>query len=61
MTPEETLEKVRAAIQKIDSLVCLADAIYDVREREGEGWHGPKVTEYQEALNALRELGCKLR
>lgn len=56
MTAEERLKELMSCIVVINELHNLGDAIYDVREREGEGWEGPKVTAYGNALKKLREL-----
>lgn len=34
----------------------LGDLVYDVREREGLGWEGPKVKAYSNAVTAAKEL-----
>lgn len=34
----------------------LGDFIYDVREREGKGWDGPKVTRFSELCERARLL-----
>lgn len=39
---------VRAAIV-LDRIANFGDRIYEVRDRELEGWEGPKVKEYGEA------------
>lgn len=31
--------------------IALGDCIYDVREREGEGWEGPRVKAWGEAVH----------
>lgn len=52
----EKVERYREAFQamlKIDELLCLSDNIYDVREREGEGWEGPNVKAYSDALQVF--------
>ena len=56
MTVEERLRELESCIVVINELHSLSDAIYDVRERELQGWKGPKVKAYGEALNKLQEL-----
>lgn len=43
-----------AALRDIDQIHDLGDAIYAVREREAEGWDGPKVTRYSEAVEVVK-------
>lgn len=37
----------------------LSDMIYHIREREGEGWDGPAVTAWSEAVTAARSAIAK--
>lgn len=41
--------------------IFLSDLIYDVREREGQGWDGPHVKQWSDAVekvkNVLQSLG----
>lgn len=48
---KEGLEAAKA----MDEILCFSDKIYDVREREGEGWEGPKVKAYSQALTRFQE------
>lgn len=47
------IEKNIAIINEHNDLV---DAVYDVKEREMEGWGGPKVTAYSQAVKRLKEI-----
>jgi len=52
----DRLAELESVIVVVNELHNLSDAIYDVREREGEGWEGPKVKAYGEAISKLRAL-----
>ena len=56
----EALEECAKAVRTIDDLHNLGDAVYVVREREGEGWDGPKVTAYSKAVAALGSALARL-
>lgn len=56
MDEQDRLRELESVIVAINKLHNLSDAIYDVREHEGEGWEGPKTKAYGEAINKLREL-----
>ncbi len=48
-----------AAVQVLRDLNAvrnLADIAYDIREREGEGWEGPKITKWFDAIARARIL-----
>lgn len=51
----EMAGKLAESARVIDGLLCFEDKIYDVREREGEGWEGPKVTTYGKACIEFKE------
>ena len=36
--------------------VCLGDLVYQIREREGEGWDGPAVRAWSDAVTKARAL-----
>lgn len=46
-------ETIVSALETIATVVDLGDYVYDVREREGRGWKGPKVKTYGAAVEAL--------
>ena len=56
MSVGEKLRELESCIVVINELHSLSDAIYDVRDREGEGWEGPKTKAYSEAISKLRAL-----
>ena len=56
MDAAERLKELESCILVINELNNLSDAIYDVRDREGEGWEGPKTKAYGEAVSKLRAL-----
>lgn len=43
-------------LRKLFEVTDLGDYIYDVREREGMGWDGPKVTQWGQAVQAAKNL-----
>lgn len=49
---EDRLE-ILADLAVVNEISPLGDRIYDVREREGLGWEGPKVTAYSKAVQRL--------
>lgn len=51
------LQRIIEAIRTIDKLLPLGDGVYAVRERELRGWDGPKVTQYSDAVKALKDEG----
>ncbi len=63
------LRELRATVDRLRGLLLaiatnkhhdLSDAIYSVREREGEGWDGPAVKAWGEAVDGIKaELGLK--
>lgn len=40
-------------VREINDIENIADRIYDVREREGKGWEGPKTMRYGELVTEL--------
>lgn len=34
----------------------IGDFVYDIREREGEGWDGPRVVAFSDAVQVLSEF-----
>jgi hypothetical protein len=54
--PKSDWDKLVGLIRTINRLHSLADAVYDVREREGEGWGGKNVSEYGLAHQELGKL-----
>ena len=56
MDEQDRLTELESVIVVINELNNLSDAIYDVRDREGEGWEGPKTKAYGEAISKLRAL-----
>lgn len=48
------------AIRAVNRIQDLGDSIYEVREREGLGWEGPLVTEYNKSVEIIKKhLGGK--
>lgn len=43
------------AVRTVNRIHNLGDAIYTVREREAQGWDGPQVTEYGNAVNTINK------
>lgn len=41
--------------------INLGDLVYAIREREGEGWDGPSVTAWSNAVDAARKAIAKAR
>jgi len=39
----------------------LEDLIYKVRDSEGEGWHGPAVTSWSNAVEAIKTVLAKTK
>jgi hypothetical protein len=50
----EALEVLRALVNA--KHIDLGDLVYSVRESEGEGWDGPAVTAWSEAVTRARKL-----
>jgi len=48
-------DDLREALQLLDDLGIEDTGIYDLKEREGEGWHGPKVTAYAQAWETIHK------
>lgn len=50
--------KLLAAVRKLTSVeeISLGDLVYDVREREGQGWGGPSVIAWSDAVAEISEL-----
>ena len=58
MTPEDAIKdrlEILADLAVVNEIHPLGDAVYDVREREGLGWEGPKVVAYGKAVQRLLE------
>ena len=62
MTPEEALKivsddrlEILADLAVVNEISPLGDRVYDVRDREGLGWSGPKVRAYGAAVKRLLE------
>lgn len=51
-----TLQDLISDIRIVNKLHNLGNAIYDVREREGEGWKGKKVTDYSNAVSRIMKI-----
>ncbi|MGD9643791.1 MAG: hypothetical protein AB7V08_13750 [Elusimicrobiales bacterium] len=43
------------AVRTVDRIHSLGDAVYQVRERELQGWDGPLVTEYGNAVATINK------
>lgn len=43
-------------LRKLNQIHPLGDYIYNIREREGQGWTGPKVTAWGKACDRARQL-----
>ena len=56
MDEQDQLSELQSVIVVINELNNLSDAIYDVRDREQEGWEGPKTKAYSEAITKLRAV-----
>lgn len=56
---DSDIEAIRKALNTFLS-ESIGDKVYDIREREGKGWDGPRVTAWGEAsvtLSRLRDEG----
>jgi hypothetical protein len=40
----------------LSQVMELGDLVYDIREREGQGWEGPKVQAWSNACERMRKL-----
>jgi hypothetical protein len=49
MTDAERGALALEALKDFYAIRDLGDFIYDVRESEGKGWHGPQVTKWSDA------------
>jgi hypothetical protein len=55
-------EEAVAILNQLQSAANLGDFVYDVRDREGKGWDGPRVVAWGNASErALKLLGIKLK
>lgn len=45
----QAADALAKAVSIMNRILDFGDRIYEVREREGMGWEGPKVTEYGKA------------
>lgn len=52
---EDRLFKVLVALMRNPN-ICLADKIYDVRESEGQGWDGPQVKAWSNAVTEAEAI-----
>ncbi len=48
-------------LQRMEDISSFGDQAYDVRERELEGWDGPKVVEWGEGCAVIREMTEKYK
>lgn len=48
--------KVREALRVLFEVESIEDYVYDVRERECEGWEGPRVVAFGEACETLKRV-----
>jgi hypothetical protein len=55
----EAGEMALQALEKLVSAAALEDVIYEVREREGQGWNGPLVTAWSDGCTLVREALVK--
>lgn len=49
-----TLAEVREALKVLFEAESIEDYVYAVRERECEGWEGPRVVAYGDACQTLK-------
>lgn len=54
-TREIAGELALQALTKLVSATPLGDGVYNVRENEGKGWDGPRVTAYSQGCGLIRE------
>lgn len=52
----KTMRDIEKCLRIMNDCHDFGDAVYDVKEREMEGWGGPKVTAYANSLRELKEL-----
>lgn len=68
-TPENEVERLRSRVEELERILKglttnphldLGDLVYDIREREGEGWDGPAVAMWSNAVMAANVAlkGC---
>lgn len=43
-------------LRDLNEVRDLGDCTYDIREREGKGWHGPLVTKWGDAVARAKKL-----
>jgi len=53
MTPDE-VEDLMRAIRDLIEKHHIEDYVYDIRDREMEGWDGPRVTSFAEDTRILK-------
>jgi hypothetical protein len=51
-----TAEQALAILRDLDKAMCLGDLCYLVRDREGQGWDGPRVKLWGDACERMRKL-----
>ena len=49
-------KKAISALKMLSKVRDLGDFIYDIREREGKGWDGPKVKVWSDACELVKEV-----
>lgn len=52
---EKDYNELLEAVRTVNRLHNLGDAIYAVRERELQGWDGPEVTEFGNAVAIVKK------
>lgn len=52
---DEEQKKLLDACRVLVNDFSIEDYIYDVREREGDGWHGPRVEAFSKAVMVLKQ------
>ncbi len=56
MTPTEKLNRLTPLLVGLCSnpIICLDDAVYNIKEIERKGWDGPIVVEWHNLINDIR-------